>query len=245
MKIIYNIVMSLLLLNFLIFIHELGHFLAAKISKTKVNEFSIGMGPKLWSKKYKETEYSLRLLLIGGYVSFDDESFKETHFLKQAFIIVNGVVFNFICAIVFSWIYLLCFKELNLSFGEIFIGGFRLIINVIIQIFNILVGLFVTVDTSAFAGPAGIIQVISTYVDAGFLRVIELMVLFNVNLGIFNILPIPALDGGQLVYTLIKGMLGKKECPRIEKGMAIVGYTFIGLMLVCALINDFKNFFIK
>lgn len=50
------------LLGFLIFIHELGHFLVAKLCKVKVNEFAIGFGPKIWSKKGKETKYAIRAI---------------------------------------------------------------------------------------------------------------------------------------------------------------------------------------
>ncbi len=56
-------------LGFLVFIHEGGHFLVAKFFKVKVNEFSIGFGKKLWSKKKGETEYSLRAFPFGGFVS--------------------------------------------------------------------------------------------------------------------------------------------------------------------------------
>lgn len=50
------------LLGFLIFIHELGHFLVAKLCKVKVNEFAIGFGPKIWSKQGKETKYAIRAI---------------------------------------------------------------------------------------------------------------------------------------------------------------------------------------
>ena len=61
------------LLGFLIFIHEGGHFLAARLSKVKVEEFSIGFGPKIFKKKGKETEYSLSLIPFGGYVKMTGE----------------------------------------------------------------------------------------------------------------------------------------------------------------------------
>lgn len=239
------IVLALLMLNFLIFVHELGHFLAAKKSKIKVNEFAIGMGPKIFSKTVNETKYSLRWILIGGYVAFDDESYKDAHFLKQAFVIVNGVVFNFLTALIFSWVYLICSTDLNLNAWQIFISGFLVVIQMSQAIFNALVGLVVHVDTSAFSGPAGIVDTISTYIKVGYLQAIELIVVLNVNLGIFNSLPIPALDGGQLVYTLFKGITKKREYPKLETALAVIGYTFIGGITLVALFNDFHRFFIK
>ena len=63
-----NYVLAVLALGVLIIVHELGLFIMAKLNGVKVNEFSIGMGPKIFTYKGKETNYSLSLLPIGGYV---------------------------------------------------------------------------------------------------------------------------------------------------------------------------------
>ena len=65
MKLIY-ILAAVLIFGILVAVHELGHFLAAKLCGVRVNEFSIGMGPAVWSRKRGETQYSLRVLPIGG-----------------------------------------------------------------------------------------------------------------------------------------------------------------------------------
>ena len=70
---IISAIKIIFLLGFLIFIHESGHFFVAKACKVKVNEFSLGMGPALFKKQYKDTLYSLRALPIGGYVQMDGE----------------------------------------------------------------------------------------------------------------------------------------------------------------------------
>lgn len=57
------------LLGFLIFIHELGHFLVAKLFKVKIKQFAIGFGPTIWKKQRKETSYELRLIPMGGFVN--------------------------------------------------------------------------------------------------------------------------------------------------------------------------------
>jgi len=66
----------ILLLGVLIIVHELGHFLAARWGGMPVARFSIGFGPRLWSRKYRETEFVLRLFPIGGYVlpAIEDEA---------------------------------------------------------------------------------------------------------------------------------------------------------------------------
>ena len=66
MSLVY-ILAAVLIFGVLIAVHELGHFLAAKLCGVQVNEFSIGMGPALWHRTKGETEYSLRILPIGGY----------------------------------------------------------------------------------------------------------------------------------------------------------------------------------
>ena len=72
MKPVY-ILAAILIFGVLIAVHELGHFVAAKLCGVKVNEFSIGMGPLLWQKRKGETEYSLRALPIGGYCAMEGE----------------------------------------------------------------------------------------------------------------------------------------------------------------------------
>ena len=101
------IILAILAFGVLIFVHELGHFTLAKINGVKVEEFSIGMGPKIISKQYKDTKYSLGILPIGGYVkmlgeeeaSKDPDSFSAKSPLRRITIIVAGVVMNYILAI--------------------------------------------------------------------------------------------------------------------------------------------------
>ena len=73
MTIVY-ILAAILIFGVLIAVHELGHFLAAKLCGVRVNEFSIGMGPLIWHKETEETQYSLRLLPIGGSVQIASSS---------------------------------------------------------------------------------------------------------------------------------------------------------------------------
>ena len=74
MNTVVTIILTVVMFGILIFIHEFGHFITAKMFKVKVNEFALGMGPKLFSFGKGETRYSLRLLPIGGYVSMEGET---------------------------------------------------------------------------------------------------------------------------------------------------------------------------
>lgn len=102
------IIFAILIFGILIGIHELGHFTAAKALGVKVNEFSIGMGPALWKKQKGETQYSLRLLPIGGYCAMEgeDEETGDPRALtaqpawKKLIILVAGSFMNFLLGFV-------------------------------------------------------------------------------------------------------------------------------------------------
>lgn len=104
------VIMALLAFSLLIIGHEFGHFILAKINGVKVLEFSLGMGPKLFGIKGKETEYLIKLLPIGGYVKMYGEDDEVTSSDPRAFgtktsfqkltIVAAGPIMNFIIAIV-------------------------------------------------------------------------------------------------------------------------------------------------
>ena len=74
-----SIVFTIIILGMIIFVHELGHFLTAKYYKMPVNEFAIGMGPKILSKKIGETVYSIRVLPLGGFVNIGGMQYEEIY----------------------------------------------------------------------------------------------------------------------------------------------------------------------
>ncbi|MBQ3393838.1 MAG: site-2 protease family protein, partial [Oscillospiraceae bacterium] len=99
-----SIIISILIFGLVIFVHEFGHFITAKLSGIKVNEFSIGMGPKIIGFNKNETEYSVRRLPIGGYVAMEGEdedseaegSFSRAPAPTRFVVLVAGAVNNFI-----------------------------------------------------------------------------------------------------------------------------------------------------
>ena len=98
----------IVLLGVLITIHELGHFIVAKLCKVKVNEFAIGFGPAIWHRQGKETKYTLRLIPLGGYNSLegeegaseDERSFSKASIPKRIAIVLAGATVNIIFAVV-------------------------------------------------------------------------------------------------------------------------------------------------
>ena len=102
-----SVLFAILLFSLLIFVHELGHFAAAKLSGVQVNEFSMFMGPLLWSKQIGETTYSLRLIPIGGFCAMEGEdggsdnprSFDKAAWWKRLIILVAGAAVNFLVGV--------------------------------------------------------------------------------------------------------------------------------------------------
>lgn len=116
MNILINAFKIVFLLGFLIFIHEAGHFLAARFFKVKVEEFSIGFGPKIFSKKGKETNYSVSLIPFGGYVKMLGEeekseekgAFNKAKLMNRIAIIANGPIINIAFGIIVYFTLIAC-----------------------------------------------------------------------------------------------------------------------------------------
>lgn len=106
------IVIGVLLFEFIIFAHEFGHFITAKKSGVQVNEFAIGMGPRLFSFQKGETRYSLRLFPIGGFCAMEGEdaksdnprAFTNAKVWKRMIIIVAGAVMNILVGFVLMFV---------------------------------------------------------------------------------------------------------------------------------------------
>ncbi len=112
------ILLAIVVLLFMITVHELGHYIAGKILKFKINEFSIGFGPAIFSRTNKKNgeKFSLRIFPLGGYCAFDGEdeatensptAFSNQKPWKRIIVLLGGVTMNFLTAVIFSWI-LLC-----------------------------------------------------------------------------------------------------------------------------------------
>ncbi|SKC74143.1 RIP metalloprotease RseP [Maledivibacter halophilus] len=104
----YTFISFIFVFGLLVFFHEFGHFALAKLNNIKVHQFALGMGPKILSYKGKETEYSLRILPIGGYVkmegededSDDERSFSKKSPLQRISVLAAGPIMNIILAII-------------------------------------------------------------------------------------------------------------------------------------------------
>ncbi|MBQ3437610.1 MAG: site-2 protease family protein, partial [Fusobacterium sp.] len=103
-----SFLIAILILGLIIFVHELGHFISAKVFRIPVSEFSVGMGPQIISAETAKTNYSLRVIPIGGYVNIEgmeigsekENGFNSKPAYQRLIVLFAGVFMNFITAII-------------------------------------------------------------------------------------------------------------------------------------------------
>ena len=232
-SIIINILKIVFLLGFLIFIHEGGHFLVAKLCKIKVNEFAIGFGPTILKKQGKETKYAIRLIPLGGFVSMegengdseDEKAFSKASIPKRILIVVSGAMVNIIFGIIVYFILIaVIYQDIGTAFNAV--GEF------IASLFESIKMLFTgNVGIKDLTGPVGISQMVSKTV--GLANYIYMFSVISVSLGVTNLLPIPALDGGKILFLIIEAIRKKPLKQETEIQLQLIGFSIlIGLSLI-------------
>ncbi len=341
-SVLITIIAAILIFGVVIFIHELGHFVAAKKSGVKVNEFALGMGPAIFKKKKGETTYSLRLFPMGGFVSMegedsesnDERSFQKAKLYKRIIIVAAGAIMNLILGfivliILVSSLNLVptrtiakfdenakseqtglqvgdtivavngrrCFvmddvsyefirikdgsaeftvirddKEItipNVSFntehhddvGDVIIQdyylygtpktftsvlsyatnwGISMARMVFLSLFDLITG---NVPMTALSGPVGIVGVISEAASIGWRPVVMFLALISVNLGVFNLLPFPALDGGRLFFLFIEAIRRKPINQKYEGVINVIGFALLICLMLFVTFNDITKLF--
>jgi regulator of sigma E protease len=334
---------ALIVFGLLIFIHELGHFLAAKRAGIDVLEFGIGFGPKIFTFQRQETRYTLRLLPLGGFVRMagtdPDDLDNENGFAKKSVgkrmgVIVAGATMNFLLAMVMfgllvsltgiptgefsdearigeiiigepadlagllpgdlvlsvdgepvqNWTDLVAVINANPnqplslvierdeiektltvtpkmreedSKGVIGITGTYLVrpATIIEQIrFGIQQTFFVAglilnaiwqMITGKMAadisGPIAITRVLGRAARLGFPYLLNLAAIININIGLFNLIPIPALDGSRLVFLAIEGIRGKPVAQDKENMFHVIGFALLMLLAIFVAYRDILN----
>ena len=233
-----NALKIIFLLGFLIFIHEGGHFLVAKLCNVKVNEFAIGFGPTIWSKQGKETKYAIRLIPLGGFVSMEGEDEESKHersysnatIPKRVAIVAAGAVVNIIFGLISYFILVaIVYKNISIAFDAT--GGF------ISSIFESLKMLFTgNIGIKDLSGPVGISTVVSN--TTTFANYIYIISAISVSLGVTNLLPIPALDGGKIVLLLIEAIRHKPLKKETEIQIQLIGFSILIALSIIVTYND-------
>ncbi|MDD7719464.1 MAG: site-2 protease family protein [Eubacteriaceae bacterium] len=237
MTAVYAIVLFVLL----IFPHELGHFLVAKMVGVKVNEFSFGMGPAIFKKQKGETLYAIRLLPVGGYCAMegeDEESDDERAFVnKPAWariaVLIAGAAMNIIIAVLVATI---TYKSLvsgckaTVYLGELMFKSLAMLISG-------------EAGVSDLAGPVGIISMAGDTATYGLTYFGNLVVLMSLNLAIINLLPLPALDGGRILFVVIRKIAGEHMSDEMEGKVHGIGFMLLLALIVFVTWNDITRLF--
>lgn len=346
MNTIFYILITALVIGFLTFIHEFGHFFFARLFKVPVLEFAIGMGPKIysWTGKYG-TKYALRAFPIGGFVQMEGEegtsenpmAYNNLNPWKKIVVTAAGPIINIVFAIILMFVLVISSPQLGSNtvagffensvshtklqaydeiikvgdvkvhtgeevYYEVMMQGYEAIditvkrngktvvlenvvfntttdsgvvlgdadfqlyalsalsdvtffdylyqafyrsLNTVKMVFDSLWGMISgRFGMDAVSGPIGMVETVGEVASVSGAALVNLVVLISMNLGIFNLLPIPALDGGRILFHLIDAIAGRKVIKK-EIEDSITGVTLIlllGFMLLISL-KDVINLF--
>lgn len=352
---VFYILIALLIFGSLVLIHELGHFLVARAFRVTVNEFSIGMGPKIVSRVAKKSgiRYSLRMLPIGGYVSMageneasdDVNAFSNKKVWQRILVVLAGPAMNILLGFLSMFLmvsltvangsplasttvaqfqdgaesskYGLMIDDEILKVGNVYVHtGDEVVYEIMnntkiindryattdllvmrdgqrVKLENVVFPILKDVQTgvvfgnydfkfygiqgdfgtlcknafwrslstvkmiwdslidlvtgryglNAMSGPVGITKQIGTAVKSGGTTLLYLFTVITMNLGVFNLIPFPALDGGQLFFLLIEGVRRKPLKQEVIGTINFVGISLLLLLMVFVTIKDVIGLF--
>ena len=247
---IINAIKIIFLLGFLIIIHEGGHFLVARLCKVKVNEFAIGFGKMLWQKQGRETKYTLRMIPLGGFCNMEGEaeesdaegSFSKASVWRRMAIVIAGATVNILFGIL---VYFVLISAVGIQFADpakdtilnrIYYGG-RATGAFIGTIFESIKTLFTGgLATDQMVGIVGISEVVVQ--TSGIINYLHLLAVISVSLGVTNLLPIPALDGGKILILLIELIRRKPMKIETEAKIQLIGFSILMALFLIVTYND-------
>lgn len=337
-----TVITTVLVFGILVFIHEFGHFITARLCGVGIKEFAIGMGPKIfsWRSKKYDTQYGLRILPIGGYVSMvgeeedsDDESaFCNKSVWKRMLIILAGPAMNLILGfllmtvIVFSQsalasttiaqfnddavsnqklqvgdvilavdgtpvftgndaayeimnkgyepidikvrrdgekmliedVNFYSFEESGVSFGDYdfkFMAEERSFGNIVKHSFwrsvstvKMIIDSIVSLVTGRYgiesiSGPVGVAEVVGDAARTGIVTLLYIVTVLSINLGVFNLIPFPALDGGRLLFLIIEAIRKKPIKKEVESYINFIGISLLFAFMILVMGKDLINLF--
>lgn len=345
-----TIIIFLLIFFVIVMGHEFGHFLLAKVNGIRVNEFAIGMGPKIAHFQKGETDYVLRLLPLGGACMFEGEdgvesengiaaegNFQNASVWARISTVAAGPLFNFLLAFLFAVIVagyagadlpvlegvmegsaaeaagmqggdqitrfngkIKLAREIQLEMalnrggdpveveyvrdgrkystvltpiydeeqGRYLVGfvnysqiaepkGFRIleygwyqlrfsIKNSVMSVAALVQGKLTKDDVAGPVGMAQIVNEVKEETSPGgpmlvFINMVYLAMLLSVSLGVMNLLPLPALDGGRLVFLLVEVIRGKPIPPEKEGIIHLAGFVALMILMVFVMFNDIQR----
>jgi regulator of sigma E protease len=236
----------IIVFTLIVVVHEFGHFVTARKAGIKVYEFSIGFpfSPRLFTLfRHKETAFTVRLLPIGGFVSFSQdgdedatELFEASH-NKRMLVLSAGSLSNiFFAFIVFVPVFII---GQHLNFLDALLLSAKTIWEIlsgtIIFILNISTG-HGTMD--GLSGPVGIAILAGQAASKGIVSLFYFTGVLSMSLGIMNLLPLPALDGGHLIMLLIESIRKKPLSLKAHQAVTFAGLSLFLILTVAVTYKD-------
>ena len=342
---IITVISAVFVFGLLVLVHEFGHFITAKFTGMRVDEFAIGFGPKLFSKKYGETKYSLRAVPLGGFNDIagmdpsdnqaGERGFCEKSVFSRMIVILAGSGMNFILPIVLffaiyatvgvakpsvepivgnviegmsaesaglqagdkiltvdgvpvaTWEEFLkkvktfeAGKTIPLTYErnsqvnevavtpqfdkkskriligvqnsvtyepkgvtEAFTAAVKNTQKILFSMLGALADIFKAPSNAELSGPIGIAQMAGQAAEIGIIPLLNFAALLSLNLGIINLLPVPALDGGHFVGLVIEAVRGKSLSPKALMYTQRAGVALLLLLTLFATTNDLISVF--
>ena len=260
-------------LSLLMILHEFGHFLLAKLFNVKVEGFSIGLPPKIFSFKRGEVTYSLNAIPFGAFVKINEEendqnkrSFFNQKTSKKVAIFLGGVGMNFIIAFfVFTLLFTIGFPKsllpsnylisssasstlVKYPLHQSFLETGRFLSFVLVESLKglkIAFGkIFTHFDVSDLLGPVGLVAITSRSFEYGWRYGIYILGLISYALAIFNLLPIPALDGGRLLFLFLGKIYKKPISQKTETLIDNITFALLMCLAVLVTIKDIRFFYL-
>ena len=344
---ILTVISAIFVFGLLVLVHEFGHFITAKLTGMRVDEFAIGFGPQLFKTRRGETVYSLRAIPLGGFNDIagmdssdnpaGERGFCEKPVFSRMVVILAGAAFNFLLPIIlFFGIYatvgigkpapepilgnviegkaadvaglragdkilkidgevvtswasfteklkavapeqaVAIEYERNSTVSEVsvtpeyneqakraLIGVQSSIVyepqtlsnalilsvtqtkDILVMMLNALVDIFKAPSNAEVTGPIGIAQMAGQVAESGFIPLLNFAALLSLNLGIINLLPVPALDGGHFVNLAIEAVRGKSLSPKALMYTQRAGVALLLLLTLAVTTNDIVNVILK
>lgn len=235
-----NYLIVIAIIGLIIFIHELGHFIAARKAGLPVSVFSIGFGRKLWSIKKGETEFRVSWIPIGGYVLLgveDEKEFFKLPVKKRLLFSMGGPAANFILA--YAGFMLIDLLQSTDVWWQLPLHAFNQSITATLTILHAIPMIFTS--PGKLTGVVGIVSQGAQLVENSGLKTMMFTIMISLNLMVFNLLPIPGLDGGKLLLALLEKIHPK--LLKVQMPLTIAGLVFILGLMIYATIMDISRLF--
>lgn len=222
----------------LILAHEWGHYWAAQRAGITVTEFSLGMGPKVFGFRRGRTQWNLRLLPFGGYVRWEDEgpgSFAEATLGARTAALLGGPLANLVLTLLLLIAILVAFRGDGWNAIPVALRG---VILMAAAWGKGVLGLFGGHGLEDLAGPVGIVQATAAVSAVGIEELLLFTAFLSLNVGLFNLLPVPGLDGGRLVFVGLEGLRRRPLSQEVEGWIHAGGFLMLIGLLVVTVVKD-------